>query len=177
MKCSHEGIKDHKCELCGRLFSQKGGLKRHLETCKKISVEQKKQKVPQDQKCNTKTKIAETIDIISKLSLPTIHINALQIQDHKCEICEKYFAEKSALKSHLKKCKSNQKISKIWECEKFSQENINSPTVEIKTEPNELNQKIIKQEYKCEYWSNETNNMESFDLDDSTIEIKMEPIG
>ena len=39
-----------------------------------------------------------------------------------------------------------------------------SSIVEIKTEPIESNQKIIKQEHKCEYWSNETNNMESFDF-------------
>ena len=52
-----------------------------------------------------------------------------------------------------------------------------SSIVEIKTEPIESNQKIIKQEHGGEYWSNETNNMESFDFDDSTVEIKMEPIG
>ena len=39
-------------------------------------------------------------------------------------------------------------------------------TIDIKAEVIEFNQKIIKQEHKCEYWCNETNNMESFDFEE-----------
>ena len=53
---------------------------------------------------------------------------------------------------------------------------INCPTDEIKTEPIELKPKITKQEHGGEYWSNKTNNIETFDFD-STIEIRMAPIG
>ena len=42
MKSVHEGIKDHKCELCGKYFSSKQNLKCHLITCKKMPIEQKK---------------------------------------------------------------------------------------------------------------------------------------
>ena len=51
-------------------------------------------------------------------------------------------------------------------------------TIDIKTQPTELNQKIIKLEHVEEYWSNEKNNMESINSDSTTTnEIKMEPIG
>ena len=63
----------------------------------------------------------------------------------------------------------------VCEHEKSNKETNNCPKVDVKTEPNEFNQKIIKQEHKCEYWSNETNNVEAFDFD-TTIEIKTEPI-
>ena len=57
----------------------------------------------------------------------------------------------------MKKCKSSQKISKVCEVEKCNEKT--DITVEIKTEPVESNQKIIKQEYEDEYWCNETNSI------------------
>ena len=74
-------------------------------------------------------------DITNIQYLPDIHITALQIKDHKCEICDKCFAQKSTLKSHIKTCKSNQKTSMVYEGEKSNKETINCPTVEIKSEP------------------------------------------
>ena len=32
MKSVHEGIKDHKCELCDKYFSEKGNLDKHMKT-------------------------------------------------------------------------------------------------------------------------------------------------
>ena len=32
MKSVHEGIKDHQCETCGKTFSRKSSLKRHVES-------------------------------------------------------------------------------------------------------------------------------------------------
>lgn len=64
----------------------------------------------------------------------------------------------------------------VCEVEKSNKETNNCPTYEIQTEPIEFKPKTIKQEHGSAYWSNETNNIESFDFD-STIEIKMEPVG
>ena len=65
----------------------------------------------------------------------------------------------------------------VIESEKSDKETNKFPIIELKTEPIiELNQKITKQEHGDEYWSNESNNAESFAFE-STITIKMDPIG
>ena len=88
---------------------------------KKCKSNQKISQVHEGQDINEETTNNEetltidikTLDITSQQYLPAILINALQIKDHKCELCEKYFAQKSTLKTHKKKCKSNEKASMV----------------------------------------------------------------
>ena len=60
----------------------------------------------------TSTIDIKSFDITSQQYHTAIHINALRIKDHKCQLCEKYFVQKSILKTHKKNV--NQTKNHLW---------------------------------------------------------------
>ena len=84
----HEGHKDHKCEYCGKSFTHAHHLKRHIH----IVHEEHK-----DYKCEYCSK-AFALEQNLKKHIHTIHDG---FKDHKCESCGKLFSRADSLKIHI----------------------------------------------------------------------------
>ena len=84
----HNCQKDHKCNSCGKSFSQAENLKKHINS---VHNGQK------DNKCETCGKA------FSDAGKSKRHINAVHKgqKDHKCDSCGKSFTEAGSLKKHI----------------------------------------------------------------------------
>ena len=133
----HEGLKNHKCDLCGKSFSEKGSLKIHI-----ISVHDKdpldiKEWQPHKKftkkpciKTNSKGiqfktfKCDQCDKYFSQSMVLKRHINTVHEgqKNHQCDLCGKAFGEKADLKTHIKCVHEGLKNHKCDVCEKtFSQ--------------------------------------------------------
>ena len=81
--------KDHKCNFCGRLFTEIGNLKKHVNAVHKEI---------KDHKCENCGKSFANSGHLKR------HIKAVHegIKDHKCGHCEKSFSRGDYLKEHIK---------------------------------------------------------------------------
>ena len=118
MKITPKGMKNFKCETCGKGFNLRGGLTRHIQfvhegiknfvcmTCGKDFVRSsdlKKHvisvhKGTKDHKCDQCEKAFSLPENLRK-HIKVIHEGR---KDHKCVHCEKLFAQSYELKAHIK---------------------------------------------------------------------------
>lgn len=86
-KMTHNGIKQFKCDICNKKYSEKGILKNPL-----FSSLSKKQ-----YKCKYCQKTFKTVSPYSHMKI--IHLHQ---RKYKCPTCFKCFGKNSILKTHLK---------------------------------------------------------------------------
>ena len=179
-----------KCDVCYKFFVHKSALKNHIMVDHLFNL-QKHLEISQDHKSDDGEK---SFPIAQTLNKHTERQSEKELI--KCDLCGKVFRrsslknQKSALKNHImvehpinlfefKQDKDKLEKIEIKQSKKSKETASGSSidyTIKVKSEPIELKPKIFNQEHKIEYWSEESNNMQTFDCD-PTIEIKMEPIG
>ena len=126
IKTVHEGVKNHKCDACGKSFSEAGTLKKHLRAT---------HEGVKNHKCDTCGKA------FSRAGHLKTHINSVHkgVRNHKCDQCFKLFTTAGNLKKHIKsvhKGKHSVKSESIGENENQNLINVKDVKVEI-PEPNE----------------------------------------
>ena len=91
IKTVHEGRKEHKCNFCGKYFSQSSSLNLHVKTIhKEMEAENNKCDI-----CNKSFKYAWIL---------TTHVKTIHegLKEHKCKFCDKNFGQSSSLNRHVK---------------------------------------------------------------------------
>ena len=83
----HDGHKDHKCESCGKSFSQAENLKRHIQT---VHEDHK------DYRCESCDKSFSQAEHLKK-HIHTVHEGN---KDYKCISCGKLFSQAGSLNKH-----------------------------------------------------------------------------
>ena len=189
----YNGMKNHKCGLCGKsfkirenlethiyfvhTFTQAGSLKAHV---KSVHEDVK------DQKCNHCGKCFST-----KSNLKT-HINNVheRVKEFECDICGKSYTQAGNLKSHMKSVHEKIKDHKCDICEKgFSQagnlkshvksvhEKVKNHKCDIcgkyftRARDHNIHIKTIHErvKYKCAYCENDFENIESLKTHVKTV--------
>ena len=143
-QCSNDGVKAHKCELCGKLFSKNRRLKKHI---------QKVHESHKDYKCESCSK-----SFTAGGSLRN-HIHAVHEghKDYNCKSCGKSFSQSQDLKSHFTTVHEGQNDYKCETCGKsFS-------------EAGYLEKHILKihdgnKNYKCKYCGKSFSQTENLKL-------------
>ena len=106
-KKNNKGHKDYKCEVCGKLFSEAGTLKKHIHI------------VHEGQK-NFQCTVCDKSFGYSWYLKKHINIVHKELKDHKCTFCDRSFGSTSNLKYHIKnfheKKKDLQKSRKDYKC-------------------------------------------------------------
>ena len=116
---NHEGHKDHKCESCGKSFFRADNLKRHIQTVHEGQ---------NDHKCKLCGKTYTTKQKM-KDHVKAIH-EQLNVKPHKCDSCGRTFGRPDNLRRHVKAVHDGSKKSSLDE--------------DVKT-----NQKISGKEFRC----------------------------
>ena len=98
----HNGQKDHKCDSCGKLFSQAGNLKKHI-----ISVHNGQKDLKYDCKVEPMD-LDNTISNSNQKTPNKIHNDKLKLM---CNKCNKSFLRMDLLQKHIGKCEYYEHIS------------------------------------------------------------------
>ena len=91
VKTVHEGIKDYQCQMCDHKFSRSGHLKDH------VKVVHEGIKNHQCQICDQKFGRSGSL----KIHVKTVHEGILK--DHQCQFCDQKFGQSGYLKRHVKR--------------------------------------------------------------------------
>ena len=124
----HEGIKDYKCELCGKEFAKKESLKNHTKNVhegakdiEKTSMAKDHNNAIHDEKkvvsCDICGKTFSRPDSL-KIHIRAVHEEIKNLKNHKCESCDKCFSTLSKLLSHIKVIHEGIKEHKCELCER-----------------------------------------------------------
>ena len=93
----------HSCESCGKSFSQKGNLKKHIHTVLEDH---------EDYKCDSCCKsFSQEEDL--KEHIHRIHVG---LRVHKCDLCNKVFSQEGNLKVHIHNVHEGQEVYKCDSC-------------------------------------------------------------
>ena len=129
-----------KCEFCDKIFSQKGSLKRHMETV------HQKLKPHKCEECGE----AFSRKYSLKIHMATVHLKS---KPHKCDECGDAFGHKSSLKMHMDTVHLKLKPYKCEECgEAFGRKDY------LKTHMD-----TVHHPYKCKYCKELFDDQDSLD--------------
>ena len=95
----HEGVKNHKCEKCGKAFTKPGELKIHISSV---------HEGVKNHKCNICGKTFSQAGNLNKHSC--VHE---KVKNHKCVTCDKAFGMSGSLKRHIRTVHAEMKNQKL----------------------------------------------------------------
>ena len=125
------GPSKYGCTRCGRSYQNPATLNRHQRY--ECGIQLQVQVSYPCEYCKRKYKRRHFLKAhmekhnASGMVTPTV-LNSHMKSDHKCELCKQYF-DLSSLNSHLKTCKSSQKVSKVHEGQNINGKTNNCLTV------------------------------------------------
>ena len=83
----------HECEVCGRKFTDKGNMRRHLSTVHGVGD-------VKTFKCDICSRVFKEKSTLTK-HLNTVHLIG-NVKNFQCDVCSRVFKRKDHLKDHLK---------------------------------------------------------------------------
>ena len=121
MDTFQEKHNDHKCEYCGKSFSQSEILNQHMEICEKKSLKSQVHEKVRGHKCE---KCDEMFTLQKNL---IVHIRVIhkERKDPKCDMCGNFFSQTTSLNRHIHTIQESHKDCKCHSCAKsFSQSGV-----------------------------------------------------